>query len=121
VENGLEPACAKACPTGAITFGEREEILQLARKRQSVLAGSNPADAPHIYGETELGGLGVMYLLPEKASVYGLLENPRLPIRNVVFKWIVGIIPAAAVLYGIRRYLREKKTVAGVKSDSGGN
>ena len=121
VENGLEPACAKACPTGAITFGEREEILQLAKKRQSVLTERNPADAPRIYGEKELGGLGVLYLLPEKASVYGLLENPRLPTRNVVFKWIVGIVPAAAVLLGIGRYLREKKTVAGIKSDSGGN
>jgi len=121
VENGLEPACAKACPTGAITFGEREEILQLAEKRLSVLAGSNPADTTRLYGEKELGGLGVMYLLPEGAPVYGLIENPRLPMRNVVFKWIVGIVPAAAVLLGIGRYLREKKTVAGIKSDSGGN
>ena len=121
VENGLEPACVKVCPTGAIIFGEREEMLQLARKRQSVLAGGNRADSEGLYREKELGGLGVMYLLPERASVYGLPENPRLPIRKVVFKWIAGIIPAAAILYGLGRYLREKKTVADVKSDSGGD
>lgn len=33
VESGLLPACAKTCPTGAITFGEREERLTTAKKR----------------------------------------------------------------------------------------
>lgn len=32
VENGLEPACVKVCPTGAMNFGEREDILKLAQK-----------------------------------------------------------------------------------------
>ncbi len=33
VENGLEPACVKVCPTGAMNFGEREEIIELAAQR----------------------------------------------------------------------------------------
>jgi formate dehydrogenase iron-sulfur subunit len=33
VHNGLKPACVTACPTGAMKFGEREEILSFARKR----------------------------------------------------------------------------------------
>ncbi len=33
VENGLLPACVKACSTGAMNFGERDEVLELARKR----------------------------------------------------------------------------------------
>ncbi len=33
VENGLLPACVKTCPTGAMNFGDREEILAMARKR----------------------------------------------------------------------------------------
>lgn len=32
VENGLEPACVKVCPTGAMNFGEREDIMKLAQK-----------------------------------------------------------------------------------------
>jgi len=32
VENGLEPACVKVCPTGAMNFGDREDILKLAQK-----------------------------------------------------------------------------------------
>ena len=39
VENGMQPACAKACPTGAIRFGKREEILGVARERKLKLEG----------------------------------------------------------------------------------
>ncbi len=37
VHNGLEPACVKACPTGAMTFGTREQILSMAQKRLSTV------------------------------------------------------------------------------------
>ena len=120
VVNGLEPACAKACPTGAITYGEREKILQIARERQQALAKKNPGNIPRLYGEKELGGLGVMYLLPEEASLYGLPERPRVPTEKVIVKWIAGIIPGAAILYGLRRYFKEDKIVESMKSDSGG-
>ena len=33
VENGLQPACVKVCPTGAMNFGERDEIMALANER----------------------------------------------------------------------------------------
>jgi len=123
VENGLEPACAKACPTGAITFGEREKMLQLARQRKQALIKKNPGSVPRIYGEQkELGGLGVIYLLPERASLYGLPEQPKLPIVRIIFKWIAGIIPGAIVLYGLWRYFgKDKVVVEEVKPDSGGN
>lgn len=120
VVNGLEPACAKACPSGAISFGEREEILQIARKRQGALSRGNPGSTPRIYGEKELDGLGVMYLLPEEASLYGLPEKPRMPIEKVILKWIIGIIPGAVVLYGLWRHFRKDRAVEGVKSESGG-
>ena len=121
VDNGLEPACAKACPTGAIIFGEREEILQLARKRQRALTKGNPGTVPRIYGEKdELGGLGVMYLLPEAASTYGLPDRPQVPTARVVFKWLAGIIPGSIVLYGLWRHFGKNKVVEDVKSDSGG-
>jgi formate dehydrogenase iron-sulfur subunit len=119
VVNGLKPACAKACPSGAISFGEREEILQIARTRQQALSKGNPGDTPRIYGEKELDGLGVMYLLPERASLYGLPEKPRMPIEKVIFKWIIGIIPGIAVFYGLWRYFTKDKSVEGVKSEGG--
>jgi len=110
VANSLEPACAKICPSGAISFGERERILQVAKERQQALGKENPGSVPRIYGEKELGGLGVMYLLPEKASTYGLIESPGLPMGGIVFKWFAGTVPVAGILYGIWRYFRGDKS-----------
>jgi formate dehydrogenase iron-sulfur subunit len=121
VDNGLEPACAKACPTGAVIYGEREKILQTARERQQAFAKAHPGVVPRIYGEKEeLGGLGVVYLLPETASLYGLPERPRLPMRRIIFKWLAGLIPGAIILYGLGRYFRKDKSVGAIKSESGG-
>ena len=54
---GASPACAKACPAGAITWGEREQLLALAQKRIT----DNPKKyVPHIYGEHEAGGTGFL-------------------------------------------------------------
>jgi formate dehydrogenase iron-sulfur subunit len=45
VENGLLPACVKVCPTGAMNFGDRSEILQLAQKRLDTAKKKYPAAA----------------------------------------------------------------------------
>lgn len=42
VENGLLPACVATCPTGAMNFGNREEMLAMAKKRLSVVKKSHP-------------------------------------------------------------------------------
>ena len=96
LEDGLQPACATACPTGAVTFGARAGMLQIGKSRLAELQKQNP-DA-RLYGAEELGGLGVMYLLPEKASVFGLPEDPRLPHLRILRKWLLGIIPGAGIL-----------------------
>jgi len=42
VTNGLPPACVQTCPTGAMNFGEREEMLSLARQRLDRVAQKHP-------------------------------------------------------------------------------
>ena len=42
VENGLLPACVKSCPTGVMNFGDREEILAMAKKRLAAVKKNHP-------------------------------------------------------------------------------
>lgn len=58
---GKEPACATACPTGAITYGERDELLQEARSR---IRAKPDKYVDHIYGEKEAGGTSELYISP---------------------------------------------------------
>jgi formate dehydrogenase iron-sulfur subunit len=59
LEAGMEPACAAACPAGAITFGERDSLIAEAESRIQ----NNPDKyVNHIYGKEELGGTSMLYL-----------------------------------------------------------
>jgi len=53
------PACVKACPADALVYGEREEMLQEARRR---IAARPDRYVNQIYGETEAGGTSVLYV-----------------------------------------------------------
>ncbi len=70
------PACAKGCPTGALSFGRRDQLLQEARRR---IAASPDRYFDYIYGEKELGGLGWLYLaaVPPKELGLPTLFVPR--------------------------------------------
>lgn len=78
IHNGLGTACAKACPTGSIRFGEVDELKAIADARLAQLRGLGETRA-NIYGYHEAGGLNVFYLLMDKPAVYGLPENPKVP------------------------------------------
>jgi len=56
---GLKPACVTTCPTGALTFGERDELILEGRKR---IADNPGLYVNHIYGEREVGGTSWLYL-----------------------------------------------------------
>ena len=59
VQNGQEPACTAACPTGATIFGDREELVREAERR---IAAEPDKYVDHIYGLHEAGGTSVLYL-----------------------------------------------------------
>jgi formate dehydrogenase iron-sulfur subunit len=59
LEAGMEPACAAACPAGAITFGERDSLIAEAESR---IQNKPDKYVNHIYGKEELGGTSMLYL-----------------------------------------------------------
>ena len=59
IAEGRMPACAEACPAGALAFGTREDMLAEARSR---IEQHPERYFDHIYGETEAGGTSVLFL-----------------------------------------------------------
>ncbi len=96
ITSGLEPACVKTCPTGAISFGDRAELLVTAENKvQALRANGHPRAT--LYGANELGGLHTLYVLTDTPSVYNLPEAPQLATSNAVAQWLSGIITAGVV------------------------
>ena len=87
--DGLEPACAKACPTDSIIFGEYEWLVDTAKKRVATLH-ERGIESAYLYGagdppEAELaGGLGAFFLLTQPPERYGLPANAESPIQENV-------------------------------------
>jgi formate dehydrogenase iron-sulfur subunit len=100
VAQGLPTACSAACPTGAIQFGKRSDLITAAENRVEELKPTVPQASA--YGINELNGLHVMYVLDDAPEVYGLPADPQVPdavtVRDI-FKW-VGTGLAAAVVAG---------------------
>jgi formate dehydrogenase iron-sulfur subunit len=59
IENGLKPACVEACPTDALMFGKKRDLMEIARTR---LYSHPTRYVRKIYGEHEVGGTGWLYL-----------------------------------------------------------
>ncbi|MGC2423225.1 MAG: 4Fe-4S dicluster domain-containing protein [Nitrospirota bacterium] len=59
VKNGVEPACTKSCPSGALTFGPTEDVLKLADGR---IASRPDRYVNYIYGKEEAGGTSWLYI-----------------------------------------------------------
>jgi formate dehydrogenase iron-sulfur subunit len=108
---GMNPACVKTCPTGALKYGDRAELIDSAKKE----------DYKTIYGEQSLDGLGTIYAFKDEPKLYGMKENPTIP-SSVVF-WhnylkplsvigLGGVVAAAAIHYlAIGPHKEEKEEV----------
>lgn len=98
---GANPACAASCPTEALVFGRRADLVDMAKNR---LARRTERYVNRIYGETEVGGTCWLYLTGRPATDIGLLKLPDAApparteaIQHGIFKY--GIIPIA--VYGL--------------------
>jgi formate dehydrogenase iron-sulfur subunit len=103
LKGGHEPACAKACPTDSIQFGEVDELRERARRRLAKLE-TEGWNGPRLYGDDPddgVGGFGAFFLLLDEPEVYGLPPDPVVPTRHLPRLWRSTALAAGAVLVGI--------------------
>ena len=125
IAEGWEPACVKTCPTNALQYDDRDKLVAEGRKRVDSLRDAGWANA-NLYGENELGGLHVMYVLDDHPSVYELPVNPQVSAATVAWQdaiqplgWAVGglTVLGLGLNYMVARANinreKEKKDVAG--------
>jgi formate dehydrogenase iron-sulfur subunit len=94
-----EPACAQACPTNSIQFGELSELRERAEQRLDKLTAAGQTEA-RLYGadpEDGVDGFGAFFLLLDEPEVYGLPPDPVVTTRDVGQVW-VGVLAGAAAL-----------------------
>ena len=96
IHNGLDTACAKACPTGSIRFGEVSSLKVIADKRLAQLKKLGQSKA-NIYGYAEAGGLNVFYLFLDRPSVYGQPEKVIVPQRRLPLSTAATVVTAVAI------------------------
>ncbi|MBM4311977.1 MAG: 4Fe-4S dicluster domain-containing protein [Deltaproteobacteria bacterium] len=106
------PACARACPTGAISFNTREEMI---KKAKGLISKYPDRYNPHIYGEKEVGGTAVLLLAPITAD-FSELGFPKLSERPLpTWTWnALRFVPAQIVVVsaamGFFYWLTKRKT-----------
>jgi formate dehydrogenase iron-sulfur subunit len=102
LKEGETPACAQACPTESIQFGELSELRQRADVRLAELHEKG-VDVARLYGrdpEDGVGGDGAFFLLLDEPEVYGLPPDPVVTTRDLGSIW-KHVGAAAAALAGL--------------------
>src|SRR5512144_2864094 len=117
---GKAPACVSGCPTGALQFGRREDLLNEARAR---IAKNPDRYVDYIYGEKEAGGTGVLYLSAIPFAELGFPEVPHHKmsqdaerVMKVIPWWVAGL---GAVLAGTYALSERRKRIAAERATEG--
>ena len=102
-KEGLEPACAKACPTDSIQYGELDDLRERAERRVARLQEAGVPGA-RLYGADPgggVGGFGAFFLLLDEPEVYGLPPDPVATTRELPSIYAAAAVAAGALAAGI--------------------
>ena len=99
---GLEPACAKACPTESIKFGKLEDLRPAAKKRLTALHDRGMTDAV-IYDptDTSVKGIHSIFLIRGEPETYNLPPRPEVPTIYLKDGWTSAAVEALAMVAGV--------------------
>lgn len=117
---GLMPACAEVCPSGALTFGRRSELIEEARRR----IYQNPDKyVHHIYGEHEAGGTSWLYLTDVPAERLGLKAGLSTEPYAALTDTSLAAVPVVMTMWppllmGLYTFSRRRDEVAGGHADA---
>jgi formate dehydrogenase iron-sulfur subunit len=103
LKDDREPACAQACPTNSIQFGELDVLHVRAEERLETLTAAGQEEA-RLYladGDDGVGGAGAFFLLLDEPEVYGLPPDPVATTRDLGSVWAATGAAAVALGAGI--------------------
>ena len=97
---GEQPACAKACPTTSILFGDLEELQKVADRRIATLHAGGMTDAT-IWNptDTSVGGTHAFFLVRGEPSAYNLPSKPEVPTTMLGPAWKSAAVAAGAIAF----------------------
>ena len=97
----MVPACAKACPTESIKFGEIETLRVEANQRIEQLHERGMEDA-NLYDpiDTSVGGTHALFIVRGDARSYNLPPKPEIPTIHLKKAWTSSLVGAALLLGG---------------------
>jgi Fe-S-cluster-containing dehydrogenase component len=102
IGDGQTPACAQACPTESIQFGDVDELRERAAARLATLHENGVPEA-RLYGENPndgVGGAGAFFLLLDEPEVYGLPPDPVVTTAHIREMWHMAVGAAVTLLVG---------------------
>jgi formate dehydrogenase iron-sulfur subunit len=103
LKDDLEPACAKACPTQSIQYGELDDLRARAEERLAKMHEAGASQA-RLYGADDddgVGGFGAFFLLLDEPEVYGLPPDPVVTTRDIGEVWAGALTAALALGVGV--------------------